>query len=65
MTDVDLTWVVPKVKVLEYLGESAEPSRHESKWKRVLDNITHVLLDGHVFRAQTNCLGPVSRCHDA
>lgn len=62
MTDVDLIWVVPKVADLEYpQGEYAEPieviifgepylievETHQ------LDNITYVILDSPVFRAQT------------
>lgn len=62
MTDVDLIWVIPKVKDLEYpAGEPAEPieviifgepylievETHQ------LDNITYVILDSPVFRAQT------------
>lgn len=62
MTDVDLVWVVPKVKDLEYpTGESAEPIEvvifGETYLIEVemhtLDNITYVLLDSPVFRAQT------------
>ncbi|TFK29967.1 alpha-1,3-glucan synthase [Coprinopsis marcescibilis] len=62
MTDVDLIWVCPKVKDLDYpSGEPAEPieviifgepylievETHQ------LDNITYVMLDSPVFRAQT------------
>lgn len=62
MSDVDLIWVVPKVQDLEYpQGEYAEPieviifgepylievETHQ------LDNITYVILDSPVFRAQT------------
>lgn len=62
MTDVDLVWVVPKVKDLDYpAGDPAEPieviifgepylievETHQ------LDNITYVFLDSPVFRAQT------------
>ncbi|WVQ83663.1 hypothetical protein IAT38_005806 [Cryptococcus sp. DSM 104549] len=62
MTDVDLIWVVPKVQDLEYpQGEYAEPieviifgepylievETHQ------LDNITYIILDSPVFRAQT------------
>jgi len=62
MTDVDLLWVVPKVQDLEYpQGEYAEPieviifgepylievETHQ------LDNITYIILDSPVFRAQT------------
>ncbi|CDO74608.1 Glycoside Hydrolase Family 13 / Glycosyltransferase Family 5 protein [Trametes cinnabarina] len=62
MTDVDLIWVIPKVKDLEYPpGEPAEPIEViifgepyliEVEY-HVLDNITYVLLDSPVFRAQT------------
>ncbi|KAI0035090.1 glycoside hydrolase family 13 and glycosyltransferase family 5 protein [Vararia minispora EC-137] len=62
MTDVDLVWVVPKVKDLEYPpGEPAEPFEViifgepyliEVETHR-LDNITYVILDSPVFRAQT------------
>jgi len=62
MTDVDLIWVIPKVQDLEYpQGEYAEPieviifgepylievETHQ------LDNITYIILDSPVFRAQT------------
>ena len=62
MTDVDLLWVVPKVQDLDYpQGEYAEPieviifgepylievETHQ------LDNITYIILDSPVFRAQT------------
>ncbi|KAK4686309.1 hypothetical protein P7C73_g3822, partial [Tremellales sp. Uapishka_1] len=62
MTDVDMIWVIPKVKDLEYpQGDYAEPieviifgepylievETHQ------LDNITYVILDSPVFRAQT------------
>ena len=62
MTDVDLIWVVPKVKDLEYpAGDPAEPIEviifGEPYLIEVethtLDNITYVLLDSPVFRAQT------------
>ncbi|KZT09456.1 glycosyltransferase family 5 protein [Laetiporus sulphureus 93-53] len=62
MTDVDLVWVVPKVKDLEYPpGEPAEPIEVIIFGEpylievetHVLDNITYVLLDSPVFRAQT------------
>ncbi|KAK2466883.1 hypothetical protein APHAL10511_001141 [Amanita phalloides] len=62
MTDVDLVWVVPKVKDLDYpAGEPAdpieviifgEPYLMEVE-THVLDNITYVILDSPVFRAQT------------
>ncbi|KAF8636652.1 hypothetical protein AX17_003459 [Amanita inopinata Kibby_2008] len=62
MTDVDLVWVVPKVKDLDYpAGEPAEPIEVVIFGEpylieietHVLDNITYVLLDSPVFRAQT------------
>lgn len=62
MTDVDLIWVIPKVKDLEYpAGDPAEPIEviifGEPYLIEVethtLDNITYVLLDSPVFRAQT------------
>lgn len=62
MTDVDLIWVVPKVKDLEYpAGEPAEPIEVVIFGEpylievdtHTLDNITFVLLDSPVFRAQT------------
>ncbi|KAG2368619.1 glycoside hydrolase family 13/glycosyltransferase family 5 protein [Suillus spraguei] len=62
MTDVDLIWVIPKVKDLEYpAGDPAEPIEvvifNESYLieveTHVLDNITYVILDSPVFRAQT------------
>lgn len=62
MTDVDLIWVVPKVKDLEYpSGDPAEPVEVVIFGEpylievetHVLDNITYVLLDSPVFRAQT------------
>ncbi|KAF8522241.1 glycoside hydrolase family 13 and glycosyltransferase family 5 protein [Hysterangium stoloniferum] len=62
MTDVDLIWVIPKVKDLEYPpGEPAEPIEVVIFGEpylievetHVLDNITYVLLDSPVFRAQT------------
>ncbi|EIW51684.1 glycoside hydrolase family 13 and glycosyltransferase family 5 domain-containing protein [Trametes versicolor FP-101664 SS1] len=62
MTDVDLIWVIPKVKDLEYPpGDPAdpieviifgEPYLIEVEY-HVLDNITYVILDSPVFRAQT------------
>ncbi|KAF8625783.1 hypothetical protein AX15_005173 [Amanita polypyramis BW_CC] len=62
MTDVDLLWVVPKVKDLDYpAGDPAdpieviifgEPYLMEVE-THVLDNITYVILDSPVFRAQT------------
>ncbi|OBZ75598.1 Cell wall alpha-1,3-glucan synthase mok13 [Grifola frondosa] len=62
MTDVDLIWVIPKVKDLEYPpGEPAEPIEVIIFGEpylievetHVLDNITYVILDSPVFRAQT------------
>ena len=62
MTDVDLVWVVPKVKDLEYPpGEPIEPIEVIifgepyliEVEKHVLDNITYIILDSPVFRAQT------------
>jgi alpha-1,3-glucan synthase len=62
MTDVDLVWVVPKVKDLEYpAGEPADPIEviifgqpyMIDVETHVLDNITYVILDSPVFRAQT------------
>ncbi|KAE9409703.1 modular protein with glycoside hydrolase family 13 and glycosyltransferase family 5 domains [Gymnopus androsaceus JB14] len=62
MTDVDLVWVVPKVKDLEYpAAEPAEPIEVIIFGEpylievetHVLDNITYVILDSPVFRAQT------------
>lgn len=62
MTDVDLVWVVPKVKDIEYpAGEPADPIEVIIFGEpylievetHVLDNITYVILDSPVFRAQT------------
>jgi len=62
MTDVDLVWVVPKVKDIEYpAGDPAEPIEVIIFGEpylievetHVLDNITYVILDSPVFRAQT------------
>ncbi|CAD6563802.1 MAG: Cell wall alpha-1,3-glucan synthase ags1 [Tremellales sp. Tagirdzhanova-0007] len=62
MTDVDLLWVVPKVQDLEYpQGDYAEPIEviifGEPYLIEVethkLDNITYIILDSPVFRAQT------------
>jgi len=62
MSDVDLIWVVPKVKDLEYPpGDPAEPieviifgeAYLIEVETHVLDNITYVILDSPVFRAQT------------
>lgn len=62
MTDVDLVWVVPKVKDVEYpAGDPAEPIEVIIFGEpylievetHVLDNITYVILDSPVFRAQT------------
>ncbi|KAK8853442.1 hypothetical protein IAR55_004148 [Kwoniella newhampshirensis] len=62
MSDVDLIWVVPKVQDLEYpQGDYAEPIEViifgepyliEVETHQV-DNITYVILDSPVFRAQT------------
>lgn len=62
MSDVDLLWVVPKVKDIEYpAGDPAEPIEVIIFGEpylievetHVLDNITYVILDSPVFRAQT------------
>ncbi|KAF5368132.1 hypothetical protein D9615_010216 [Tricholomella constricta] len=62
MTDVDLIWVVPKVKDIDYpAGDPAEPIEVIIFGEpylievetHVLDNITYVILDSPVFRAQT------------
>jgi alpha-1,3-glucan synthase len=62
MSDVDLIWVIPKVKDLEYPpGDPAEPIEVIIFGEpylievetHVLDNITYVILDSPVFRAQT------------
>ncbi|TFY55439.1 hypothetical protein EVG20_g9317, partial [Dentipellis fragilis] len=62
MTDVDLIWVIPKVKDLEYpQGDPADPIEVIIFGEpylievetHVLDNITYVILDSPVFRAQT------------
>ena len=62
MTDVDLVWVVPKVKDIDYpAGEPADPIEVIIFGEpyllevetHVLDNITYVILDSPVFRAQT------------
>jgi alpha-1,3-glucan synthase len=62
MIDVDLIWVVPKVKDIEYPpGEPAEPIEVIIFGEpylievetHVMDNITYVILDSPVFRAQT------------
>lgn len=62
MTDIDLVWVVPKVKDLEYpAGDPAEPIEVIIFGEpylievetHILDNITYVILDSPVFRAQT------------
>lgn len=62
MTDVDLIWVIPKVQDLEYpQGDYAEPIEViifgepyliEVETHQV-DNITYIILDSPVFRAQT------------
>ncbi|KAH9981170.1 modular protein with glycoside hydrolase family 13 and glycosyltransferase family 5 domains [Lactifluus volemus] len=62
MTDVDLIWVIPKVKDLVYPpGDPAEPIEVIIFGEpylievetHILDNITYVILDSPVFRAQT------------
>ncbi|KAJ7777588.1 modular protein with glycoside hydrolase family 13 and glycosyltransferase family 5 domains [Mycena maculata] len=62
MTDVDLIWVVPKVKDVEYpAGDPAEPIEIIIFGEpyliqvetHVLDNITYIILDSPVFRGQT------------
>ena len=62
MTDVDLIWVIPKVKDLDYpAGDPADPIEVVIFGEpylieietHVLDNITYVILDSPVFRAQT------------
>lgn len=62
MTDVDLIWVIPKVKDLDYpAGDPAEPIEVIIFGEpylievetHLLDNITYVILDSPVFRAQT------------
>jgi alpha-1,3-glucan synthase len=62
MTDVDMVWVVPKVKDLEYPpGNPAEPVEVVIFGElhligvetHAFNNITYVLLDSSVFRAQT------------
>jgi alpha-1,3-glucan synthase len=73
MTDVDLVWVIPKVKDLDYpAGDPAEPieviifgepylievETHQ------LDNITYIILDSPVFRAQTKSDPYPSRMDD-
>ncbi|KAL7424549.1 hypothetical protein Q5752_000233 [Cryptotrichosporon argae] len=62
MSDVDLIWVVPKVQDLDYpQGDYAEPIEViifgepyliEVETHQV-DNITYIILDSPVFRAQT------------
>ncbi|KAH9842609.1 glycoside hydrolase family 13 and glycosyltransferase family 5 protein [Rhodofomes roseus] len=62
MTDVDLIWVIPKVGDIDYpQGDPAEPIEVIIFGEpylievetHVLDNITYVILDSPVFRAQT------------
>ena len=62
MSDVDLIWVVPKVKDIDYPArDPAEPIKVIIFGElyliemdtHVLDNITWVILDSPVFRAQT------------
>ena len=62
ITDIDLIWVIPKVKDLEYPpGDSADPIEAIIFGEPYLievethtsDNITYIILDSLVFRAQT------------
>ncbi|CED84497.1 modular protein with glycoside hydrolase family 13 and glycosyltransferase family 5 domains [Phaffia rhodozyma] len=62
MTDVDLIWVIPKVKDLEYpTGDYADPIEVTifgelyliEVESHVVDNIKYYILDSPVFRAQT------------
>ena len=62
MTDVDLIWAIPKVKDLDYpAGDPADPIEVIIFGEpylievetHLLDNITYVILDSPVFRAQT------------
>jgi len=73
MTDVDLIWVIPKVKDVEYpVGDPAEPFEVIIFGEpylievetHVLDNITYVILDSPVFRAQTKADPYPSRMDD-
>lgn len=72
MSDVDLIWVIPKVKNLEYPpGEPVEPVEVIIFGEpylievetHVQDNITYVILDSPVFRAQTKA-DPYPACMD-
>ncbi|KIK62206.1 glycosyltransferase family 5 protein [Collybiopsis luxurians FD-317 M1] len=49
MTDVDLIWVIPKVKDLDYPPGDPYLIRVET---HVVDHITYVILDSPVFRTQ-------------
>lgn len=62
MSDVDLIWVIPKVKDIDYPdGDPAEPIEIIIFGEvylievetHVVDNITYFILDSPVFRAQT------------
>ncbi|THH30758.1 hypothetical protein EUX98_g3423 [Antrodiella citrinella] len=73
MTDVDLVRVIPKVKDIEYPpGDPAEPIEVIIFGEpylievetHVLDNITYVILDSLVFRAQTKADPYPSRMDD-
>ena len=72
MTDVDLIWVIPKVKDLEYPpGEPIEPIKVIifgepyliEVEKHILDNITYIILHSPVFHAQTKS-NPYPTCMD-
>jgi len=72
MTDVDIIWVIPKVKDLEYPpGDPAEPIEVVIYGEpylievetHVLDNIIYVILDSPVFRTQTKS-DPYPACMD-
>jgi len=73
MTDVDLIWVIPKVKDLEYPPSDpadlikiigfGEPYLVEAE-THMLDNITYVILDSPVFRAQTDADLYPTRMHN-
>ncbi|KAF8825486.1 hypothetical protein HHX47_DHR6000210 [Lentinula edodes] len=73
MTDVDLIWVVPKVKDLEYpAGDPDDPIEvvifNETYLVdvevHVFDHITYVIIDSPVFRAQTKADPYPSRMDD-
>src|SRR6266478_770763 len=73
MSDIDLIWVISKVKDLEYPpGEPAEPIKVIIFGKpylievetHILDNITYVILDSPVFRAQTKANPYLARMDD-